>query len=124
MLYTIQLINSGAGTVDTDGVVMTDIIPANTVMCVTPACNNLNPPITYSCSGTPPCGLTLNAATDISYSYQPGGGPPYVYPPTSPDGAGFDANVKEVRLNPKGVFNAASGGNNAAINLMFKVKIK
>jgi len=124
MLYSMQLVNSGAGTVDTDKVVLTDLIPANTVMCVTSACNNLNPPLTYSCSATPACGLTFNAATDVSYSYQPGGGPPYVYPPTSPDGAGFDANVKEVRINPKGVFNAASGGNNATFNLTFKVMVK
>ena len=124
MIYTLQLVNSGPGAVDTDEIVLTDLIPADTIMCVTPACNNLNPPITYSCSATPPCGLTFNAATDVSYSYQAGGGPPYVYPPTSADAAGFDPNVKQVRINPKGAFSAASGGNNATVNLLFKVKIK
>lgn len=124
MLYTIQVINSGPGAVDINSTVITDPIPANTVMCVTSACNDTNPPVTFSCSAAPLCGLSFDAATDVTYSYQAGGGAPYVYPPTSPDGAGFDSNVKQVRVNPKGVFNGASGGNNSNFEIKFKVKIQ
>jgi len=122
MQYTVQVMNSGLGVVDNNTTVITDAIPAHTVMCVSNSCSN--PPVALtSCSATPPCGLTLTYGTDVTFSNQVGGGAPYSYTP-SPDGSGFDNSVTGVRINPQGILNAASGGNNASFSLTFKVKIK
>jgi uncharacterized repeat protein (TIGR01451 family) len=121
MLYTMQVINSGAGMVDSNTLVVTDAIPANTVMCVSNTCSN--PPVAFLCSVTPPCGLTHSYAAAVTYSNQAGGGAPYTYPPV-PDADGFDANVTGVRSNPTGWLNGASGGNSATFSLQFKVRVK
>jgi len=121
MQYTISVTNSGAGGVDSNTTVVTDAIPADTVLCVANACNN--PIVAFTCSVTPACGLSLAVGTDVTYSNQAGGGPPYTYPPT-PDADGFDAAVTGVRINPTGVFSGESGGNNASFSLLFKVKVK
>src|SRR5574341_792780 len=121
MLYTIQVVNSGAGVVDNNTMVVTDVIPAETVLCVSNACSN--PPVAFACSGTPPCGLAYDYATDVTYSNQAGGGAPYTYTP-SPDADGFDAAVTGMRINPTGTMSGASGGNNSSFSLMFKAKVK
>jgi hypothetical protein len=121
MLYTIQAVNSGAGAVDNNSMEVIDVVPADTMMCIDAACSN--PPVAFTCSATPVCGLTYNYAADVTYSNQPGGGPPYTYTP-SPDADGYDANVTGVRIAPTGPFSAASGGNNASFSLLFKVKVK
>jgi len=121
MQYTISVTNSGAGTVDSGTTVVTDAIPADTVLCVANACNN--PTVAFTCSVTPACGLSLAVGADVTYSNQAGGGPPYTYPP-APDADGYDAAVTGVRINPTGVFSGESGGNNASFSLMFKVKVK
>ena len=121
MLYTMQVVNSGAGVVDNNTMVVTDVIPANTAICVTNSCSN--PPVTFICSSTPPCGLTYAYGSSVTYSNQPGGGAPYAYTP-APDAYGFDSNITGVRGNPSGWFSGVSGGNNSTFSLMFKVKVK
>jgi hypothetical protein len=71
--------------------------------------------VTFSCSG---CGLTTpwTYANAVSYSYQPGGGPPYVYPPTT---IGYDPLVTGVRIKPSGTLN----GGGASFTVKFKVSI-
>jgi len=119
MLYNVMVTNSGVGAVDNNAMVITDAIPANTVMCVSNICNNT--PVTFACSTTPPCGLTFNYASAVSYSNQPNGVAPFNYTPT-PDGNGFDANVTGVRINPSGILNGTGGGN-PSFNVYFKVKV-
>ncbi len=121
MLYTMQVVNSGAGLVDNNTMVVTDIIPANTVMCVADSCSN--PPVAFICSSTPPCGLTYAYGSSVTYSNQAGGGAPYAYTP-APDAYGFDPKITGVRGNPSGWFSGVSGGNNSTFSLMFKVKVK
>ncbi len=121
MQYTVQVINSGAGSTDAGTMVVNDAIPADTIMCVANVCSN--PPVAFACSSTPSCGLSYSYGNDVTYSNQAGGGAPYSYLP-SPDANGFDANVTGVRINPTGSFNGASGGNNSTFSLIFKVKVK
>lgn len=121
ILYTITVTNSGYGVADNDTTVVKDLIPANMSICVSTLCSD--PPVKFSCSPDPDCGLAYAYDTDVSYSNQIGGGEPYTYIPL-PDGFGYDANVTEVRINPTGVFNGASGGNNPLFNLILKMKIK
>lgn len=121
MLYTVTMTNSGEGTVDTGTTVITDPIPANMSMCVSIACSN--PPVVFSCSAAPACGLTYSYATAVTYSIAGGGGAPFTYTPV-PDAAGYDSAVTGVHINPSGIFNGASGGSNAWFSLSLKMKIK
>ncbi|MGA9666544.1 MAG: DUF11 domain-containing protein [Gallionella sp.] len=117
--YTITATNSGSGPVDVNSLVVTDVVPANMSMCVSTLCSN--PPVTLSCSSSPPCGLSpLNYATDVSYSNLSGGGAPFNYVPSNIDAAGYDSTVTGVSVNPKGTLNAS--GANFSINLLMKIK--
>lgn len=120
LAYTITVTNSGAGAVDTGTTAISDVIPVTMSLCVSTLCNT--PPVIFSCSAAPACGLSYNYATDVSYSNQIGGAAPYTYAPV-PDAAGFDANVRGVRINPTGIFNGASGGSNPSFGLLLKMKI-
>ncbi len=72
--------------------------------------------------GPTPSGLTpLSYATDVTFSNQPGGGPPYTYVPT---GTGFDPNVTGFRIQLQGVMNGAIGGNNPSFNIRFRVVVE
>ncbi|MBI5971264.1 MAG: DUF11 domain-containing protein [Deltaproteobacteria bacterium] len=121
MLYTITVTNSGSGTVDGGTMVITDPIPANTSICVSILCSN--PPVTWSCSAAPVCGLSYGYATDVTYSSAVGGGAPFTYTPV-PDVAGYDALVTGVRINPTGTFAGASSAPYPNFSFYFKVKVK
>jgi uncharacterized repeat protein (TIGR01451 family) len=121
MAYTIQTTNTGQGHSDNNSMVVTDPVPANTSMCVSALCNN--PPVAFSCSVTPACGLTYNYAADVTYSNHPGGVGPYDYMTLSPDANGYDAAVTGVRINPKGILPGAAGGN-PSFSVFFKVRVK
>jgi uncharacterized repeat protein (TIGR01451 family) len=120
MLYTITATNSGYGAVDTNSTMVTDTIPANMSLCVSTLCSN--PPVVFSCSAAPSCGLTYAYATNVTYSNQIGGGAPYTYAAVA-DAAGYDANVTGIKINPSGVFNGVNGAS-PSFNLTFKMKIK
>lgn len=119
MLYTITVTNSGYGAADNNTTVVTDPIPANMSMCVSTLCSN--PPVVFSCSAAPACGLTYTTA-NVTYSNQAGGGVPYSYS-ALPDAAGYDSAVTGIQINPAGIFNGASGGT-PSFSLVLKMKIK
>ena len=119
MLYTVIVTNSGSGAVDSNSLAITDPIPANTAMCVSNICSN--PPVTFVCSTTPPCGLTFNYASAVTYSNHSGGVAPFNYTPV-PDANGYDANVTGVRINPSGILNGAGGGN-PSFTTYFRVRV-
>lgn len=117
VIYTIIVSNTGAGSVDNNTVEITDPIPANTIMCVSNIC--YNPPITFSCSTTPPCGLTFNLGSDVTY-YDASNN---VYTP-NPDANGYDPLVRKIKLNPKGLLNGSTGPPHPNFTITFKVKIE
>jgi len=117
MIYTIVVTNSGGGAVDSNSIVLTDPIPANMVLCVSNTCSN--PPVTFSCSSTPPCGLTFNYASDVTY-YDASNNP---YTPV-PDSAGYDANARKFSVNPKGVLNGSTGPPHPNFTITFKGKVQ
>lgn len=118
MLYTITATNSGYGAVDGNATVITESVPPNMSMCVSALCSN--PPVVFTCSVAPACGLTAIAVT---YSSAAGGAPPFTYTPT-PDAAGYDLAVTGIQIATTGTFNRASGGSNPSFSLSFKMKIK
>ena len=79
-------------------------------------------PITFT-DGAVASGLVYSYATDVTYSNQPGGGPPYNYTPV-PDPQGFDPAITGYRINPTGTMNGASGANVPSFNLRVRVRVQ
>ncbi|MGH6610595.1 MAG: hypothetical protein ACRECQ_10080, partial [Burkholderiaceae bacterium] len=124
--YSIQVTNAGAGTADNNTTLIVDPMPANTRLFVGNLGGPGSGPIAFV-NGTPSSGLTYtftslaNAADDVSFS-NTGCSPFTNYTPV-PDVDGFDAAVTCIRVNPKGTFAAASGGNNPSFELRFRVRV-
>ncbi|MFH1311994.1 MAG: YCF48-related protein [Candidatus Eisenbacteria bacterium] len=128
MIYTVAATNQGYGATDADTVVITDQIPANTALFVGdidgpgPATG----PVQFI-DGAIPSGLTYtfisldSPADDVAFSNDGGG--TYTYVP-EPDAEGCDTNVTHIRINPKGTFDAASGGNFPTFEIKFKVRVE
>ena len=117
--YTISLSNQGPGSVDSDSLVITDPVPANTSLFVDTSGAD---PIVWI-DGPVASGLSYDYATDVTFSSQIGGGPPYNHPP-SPDAQGFDPAITGFRIEFGGVMNAASGGNNPGFNVRFRTRVE
>ncbi len=115
--YDITVSNSGPGTVDSNTLVITDPIPANSSMYVATTSGN---PVVFV-NGATASGLTFTYATNVSYS-STGTSGPWTYTPV-PDGNGFDPAVRAVRVAPVGVMNASSGGNNPSFTIQFRVRV-
>jgi len=117
--YTITLENQGPGFVDSDSLVITDPIPANTALFVDTGSGD---PIVFS-DGATPSGLSYNFATDVTFSNQAGGGAPYNYTPT-PDADGFDTAVTGVRIAPTGSMNPFTGGGTPSFVVTLRIRIE
>ena len=126
MQYSILVTNSGVGAATVNTTVITDAIPTNTRLFVGDLGVAGSGPIAFI-NGTPSSGLTYtftslaDAADDVSFS-NTGCAPFTNYTPV-PDVNGFDAAVTCIRINPKGVFAAASGGNNPNFEARFRVRV-
>lgn len=128
VMYSIQVTNSGAGTADNNTTVIDDPIPTNSTLFVGDLGSAGSGPVAFV-DGTPPAasGLTYtftslaNGADDVSFS-NIAGCATFTYTPV-PDINGFDASVTCIRINPKGLFAAASGGNNPNFQVRFRVRV-
>lgn len=119
MQYAVIVTNTGPGYVDNDATIVTDVIPANVTLYVDTSSGD---PVTFSCSGAPPCGLSFIYASNVRYTDQspvpasPGAGcSNYTYTPAGV----YDANVKGLCVNPAGALN----GNNASFTIYFRVRV-
>ena len=117
--YTLGLTNQGFGTVDGDTIEITDVLPANIALFVDTIPGD---PITFA-DGPIISGLGYSYATDVTFSNQVGGGPPYNYVPI-PDLQGFDPTVTGIQISPTGIMNAATPGNNPSFNILFRIRIE
>ena len=95
MLYTINVSNQGAGAVDSDTMVITETVPTGSELFVDTSGGD---PVAFT-DGPVVSGLTYSYAGDVTFSNQPGGGPPYSYSPT-PNALGYDPLVTGFRINP------------------------
>jgi hypothetical protein len=126
MLYTIQISNQGAGAADTNSIITTDRIPGNTSLFVGDIDSAGSGPV-YFQNGPAPSGLNFAYAglnsliDDVNFSNNSGTSFDYI---PSPDADGYDSNVTDIMINPKGVFNGALGGNNPSFLLMFRVRVR
>lgn len=124
--YTLSLSNSGNGAVDADSVVIVDPIPANTALFVGDLGAPGSGPVNFVQASTP-SGLSYSfsslasASDDLAFSND--GGVSFGYVPV-PASDGTDAAVTHLRINPKGVMAAASGGSNPGFSAQLRVRIK
>ena len=116
--YTVGVSNLGPGPVDSDSLVITDPLPANTAVFVDTSSGD---PIRFI-DGAVASGLAFNYPSDVTFSNQPGGGPPYNYVPV-PDAQGFDPAVTGFRINPTGVMSAAGGGGDPSFGVLILVRV-
>ena len=118
--YAITVRNSGPGPADAGTLLLTDVIPPDTELCVAASCAS---PVVEFVNGTPASGLAFNPAVDVGYSANAGGVAPFNYVPV-PDANGFDGNIKGLRVAPTGTFAAASGSGNPSFVIRFTVRIR
>lgn len=117
--YSISVTNLGIGAVDADSLVVTDPLPVGVALYVDTGAGD---PITFSDGGMP-SGLGYNYATDVTFSNQAGGGPPFNYVPT-PDADGFDPAVTGYRIAPTGTMNPSVSGDNPSFTVTLRVRIE
>lgn len=111
MQYLINVSNNGKGTSDSNSLVITDPIPANSGFVVGSVIFN---------NGTPSSGLTLSAA-NVSYSNN--NGTTWTYTPVA-GGDGTDPAVTNIRFSPQGSMAGKTGGTAPSFSITFKVIIK
>ena len=125
MLYTITASNQGGGTTDANTVELADPIPVNTALFVGDINGAGSGPVLFT-DGAIASGLTYtfisidDLTDDVAFSID---GTNYDYIP-APDAGGFDASITHMRINPKGPFNGASGGDIPTFEVKFQVRVK
>jgi uncharacterized repeat protein (TIGR01451 family) len=126
MTYTITVLNSGAGAVDSGTTVITDPIPANVAMFVGDINGAGSGPVLFT-QGTTTSALSYtfaalgNAGDDVDFSNNSGA--TWSYVPT-PGVDGCDPLVTHLRVNPKGRFVGTAAPPNPGFSLNFRVCVK
>lgn len=124
--YLILTTNTGVGTVDTDTLIVTDPMPANTALRVTDFDASTPGPVQFI-DGSTTSGLNYNFITldditdDVSFSND--NGATYDYTPTA-DANGVDLAVTHIRINPKGELSGSTGAGDPSMQLSFKVIVQ
>ena len=128
VLYSVQVNNTGLGSPDSNTVIVMDPIPANTELFVNDLGGAGSGPVLFI-DGTAPVNSGLSytftslgsTTDDIEFSND--NGTNWNYTPV-PDANGYDANVTNIRINPKGVMNASNGTDHPTFILRFSVKVQ
>lgn len=112
--YSITVANTGTLAVDASTIIITDALPGGVSY-------DASSPLQFS-NGSPVSGLAaFNAATMVAFSSQASGGSPYTYAPNT---AGYDANVKGVRIAPGGTMAGATAAGQPSFTVTFLTQIK
>jgi hypothetical protein len=125
MVLTIQVTNRGGG-VDSDTVVITDPMPANTVVFANDINGTGSGPLVIT-EGTSVSGLSyafesLGSTTD-NISFSNDNGASYVYTPI-PNVDGYDSAVTDIKVSLSGPFNASNGAPHPSISISFRVMVQ
>lgn len=120
--YQVIITNPATSTIDSGSMVITDPVPDPVDLRVADLAGSGSGPVLFA-DGVPASGLTytftsLGSATD-DVDFSSDGGATWNYVPL-PDASGMDPAVTDIRINPKGVFNA----NNAQFSLRFRVRVE
>ena len=109
--YTLTGKNSGAGPADNNSIVLNDLVPNNTKLCIA---NTLNCLIPYFSNGSPSSGLSLSSLT---YSND---GTSYYSSPTA-DTEGANDAISHLRASTNGSFLPQTGATAPSFTLKFRV---
>lgn len=124
--YTLKAENSGNGTADNNSIVLSDKVPANTILYVNDISGSGSGPVRFV-DGSPSSGLSYNfvslSSTTDNLSFSNDNGSSYNYTPT-PDAYGFDSSVTNVKISTTGSFLGDSGSGAPNFQLMFRVKVE
>ncbi len=125
--YTITTSNNAVGDVDNDTLVVTDPLPTGVALFVGDLGAAGSGPVEFTDgAGAGSSGLSytfsgLGSATDdVEFSTD---GVSYNYTPT-PDANGFDAAVRYIRINPKGVFQGGTTATPTTFDLRIRVRVQ
>jgi uncharacterized repeat protein (TIGR01451 family) len=115
--YRVSVANTGPGSVDSSTLVIADVLPPNAELVVAGG------PAVEFADGSVPSGLAFNYASNVTFSNQPGGAPPYTYTPVA-NGNGVDPNVTALRIAPTGAMAAAAGANQPSFSVEFRIRVR
>ena len=120
--YQLVLTNPASTQIDSGSLVVTDPVPPQVDLVVGDIAGVGSGPVRFD-EGTPPSGLSytfagLASATD-NVDFSSDNGATWTYVPT-PDSAGRDPAVTDIRIRPQGAFAA----NNAQFSLRFRVVVQ
>ena len=122
MTYSVTATNHGGSGITADSVILTDRIPANTAYYV----GDLGlpwGPVAFI-DNPPASGLTFDPAGDLTFSMDSGLNYNLTIADLIADATGCDPRITHVRVNPKGMFNGASGPNIPGFTLQFRVRVQ
>ncbi|MFK8053371.1 MAG: hypothetical protein AB8F65_10405 [Woeseiaceae bacterium] len=117
--YQLSVENNGTGNVDSDSLVITDALDSDIALLV----DDGGSPAFVFVDGPVPSGLSFDPFTGVTYSNQPGGGPPYGYTPT-PDGSGVDPTVTGIRLLLSGEMNPNTVAGVPSFQIRFNAQVQ
>jgi hypothetical protein len=115
--YRVTVANTGPGAVDSSTLVIADIVPQNVDLVVSGG------PAVQFVDGAVASGLTFNYATNVAFSSQPGGAPPFNYTPTA-NGNGVDPNVTALRIAPSGALAGSLSAGQPSFSVEFRVRVR
>ncbi|HEY4126465.1 MAG TPA: CshA/CshB family fibrillar adhesin-related protein [Gammaproteobacteria bacterium] len=116
--YTIQVQNNGRGPVDSGSLVISDPVPANTVLSL-PA----KPPFTFT-DGATSSGLSIVSGTDTgNITYSNNGGTSYVYTPSCTRPC-TDSTITNFKITLTGSMNGKTGGTAPSFTITYNVVIQ
>jgi uncharacterized repeat protein (TIGR01451 family) len=123
--YSLQIANSGGGSVDNNTVRVVDPIPANTRLFLGDLGGAGSGPVAFV-NGTPSSGLNWtytslgNGSDDLEFSLD---GSNWGHLPVA-DASGYDTTgTKHIRMSPKGTMAGNTGSGNPSFQLRFRVRI-
>jgi trimeric autotransporter adhesin len=122
--YTIRVTNSGPGAVDTDTMVLSDLIPSNVKLFVADIGNGS--PVIFN-DGSTSSGLSWsyisNSSNTDGLEFSNNNGASWDYVPSA-DGDGYDNAITHIRFRPSGQMNADIGSDSPWFEVMFEVGVK
>jgi hypothetical protein len=125
MLYTILVTNRGGAT-DTDTMVITDPMPANTEVFANDINGVGSGPLLFT-DGTSVSGLSYSmnslASTTDNISFSNDNGASFVYNPI-PSTGGYDSAVTDIKVSLSGSFKASTGATHPSFSISFRVRVQ
>jgi uncharacterized repeat protein (TIGR01451 family) len=118
--YRVTVTNTGPGAVDASTLVIADAIPANASLVVDGSAGD---PVRFT-DGSVSSGLTFDYASNVAFTDNASGMPPFDYSPAPPDANGVDPGVTGVRIAPSGALAGASSGAEPSFSVEFRIRVR